>query len=147
MRVNLFRSFAALLGLGVASFGFADFGQNQSGAYVPPSKWSSFNAPTTSPGTAFRMATPRNPYSERLTAVKPLAPQPRYETSTPIDSFGAQPLFPDTPSVLPVAGNVPTTSVQQPSGNQVRRASTGHMPAGTFYEDGFSTIAPGAHHP
>ncbi|MGV3484215.1 MAG: hypothetical protein ACO1RT_07345 [Planctomycetaceae bacterium] len=49
MRVNLVRSFAILLGLGVISSASADFGQDATGTYVAPSKWSRFNSGTSAP--------------------------------------------------------------------------------------------------
>ena len=151
MRVNLFHRLATLVGIGVASIGYADFGKNATGTYVPPSKWSSFNAPGSTPGTAAQTATPRNAYSEGLTAVKPLAPQPRYAQSTPIDSFGAQPLFPEAAGVLPASGFASggvqrSNATPQPIGGSIERKSTGHVPVYSPFEDGFSNAVPAPSH-
>jgi len=135
VRVNLVQRFAALLGLGIVSFAHADFGQNTGANYVPPSKWSNFNAPTLLPGVTSEALTQQSAYSDRLTAVKPVAPIAKSGSSTPIDSFGAQPLFADSTEVRPASGRSTT-------GN-VTRTSTGPMAPAPHYEDGYTVVAPG----
>lgn len=114
MRVNLVRCFAILLGVVVASPGWADFGQDATGSYVAPSKWSRFNtgAPV-QPSTARSKQTLVRPVSSGGALVDPPAedalelPAPSTSApSTPIPSM-RRPSTPTPEYSLPSASSIP----------------------------------------
>jgi hypothetical protein len=65
VRVNLVRCFAALLGLTTVSTAWAEFGQNSQGQYVPPKKWSNFQAAPTAEPAPTLVPIPTTPLASR----------------------------------------------------------------------------------
>ncbi len=89
MKIDMVRSFAALLGLSVAVPAYAQYGQ-PNGQYVAPSKWSNFNAATAQwqaspqgvgPTAGATQTSTQAPSSPAYTLAKPAAPYPQYTTS------------------------------------------------------------------
>lgn len=116
MRVNLVRCFAILLGLAVVSPGFADFGQDATGAYVAPSKWSRFNsAPATAePATSrIRQIMVRQVSSNHLAQSPAAGPAELPAPSAPTPQSGL-PHVGQPYSGQPHAGLPKVSSVPQP---------------------------------
>lgn len=111
MKIDMVRSFAALLGLSIAVPAYAQYGQS-SGQYVAPNKWSNFNAATAQwqapPQTAASNvgAAPANASAASppaYTLARPAAPYPQYPSAQNDNAVEARPLFRSMPAAFRMA--------------------------------------------
>ncbi len=129
MKVNLVRAAALALGLSLTQISYAEFGQNDAGQYVPPSKWNRFNAIPTAPLVTQQAVSTddasEDPSEPILVPTKPLAPRANYSVAT---QAGVTPLIKPPRTIRPVGGSVNGTQEQTTEVDGSQYPSTLNVP-------------------